>query len=80
LAHSKKQDQAILKQVERGCADDYFRVVAEEGDERRICGLPPTWLVLETVQPSRGQICNYTQYVQRDHNLSVSFASATFER
>jgi AmmeMemoRadiSam system protein B len=80
LTHSEKQDQAILQQAEGAVADDYFRVVAAEGDERRICGLSPTWTVLEAAQPSRGRTLNYAQYVQDDRNLSVSFASVAFYR
>lgn len=80
LTHSRKQDQAILKQTERGVADEYFRVIAEESDERRICGLPPTWTVLEATRPSLGRTLNYAQYVQPDHKLSVSFASVAFYR
>jgi len=80
LSQSKKQDHAILKQAERATANDFFRVVAEEGDERRICGLSPTWTVLEAAQPSRGRTLNYAQYVQADHTLSVSFASVAFYR
>ena len=80
LAHSRNRDQAILKQAERAVADEYYRVVAEEGDERRICGLSPTWVTLEAVRPSRGRCLDYTQYVQPDHNLSVSFASMAFYR
>ena len=80
LAHSKKRDQAIIKQAEHGGAADYFAVIAEENDERRICGLSPTWTVLEAAQPSRGRVLNYSQYVQPDHDLSVSFASMAFYR
>jgi AmmeMemoRadiSam system protein B len=80
LTHSRKQDQAILKQTERGRADDYFRAVAAEGDARRICGLSPTWTVLEAARPSRGRTLNYAQYVQSDYDLSVSFASVAFYR
>jgi MEMO1 family protein len=80
LSHSKKQDQALLTQAERAAANEYFRMVAEEGDERRICGLSPTWTVLEAAKPSRGRTLNYTQYVQPDHDLSVSFASMAFYR
>jgi AmmeMemoRadiSam system protein B len=80
LVHSKKQDQAILHQAERAVPDEFYRVVADEGDERRICGLSPTWTVLEAAKPSRGHMLNYAQYVQADHNLSVSFASVAFYR
>ncbi|MGH7172592.1 MAG: AmmeMemoRadiSam system protein B, partial [Gemmataceae bacterium] len=56
----------------------YFRVIADERDARRICGLPPTYLVLKTLHPSRGEVLHYDQYVHPDGFESVSFASVVF--
>jgi AmmeMemoRadiSam system protein B len=78
LAESRAQDEAILRQAEAADADGYFRVIADEGDRRRICGLPPTWTVLQAVRPSRGQVLHYDQHVHPRGAESVSFASAAF--
>jgi AmmeMemoRadiSam system protein B len=80
LTHSEKQDRAVLRRAEGAAADEFYQAVAEEGDARRICGLSPTWTVLAAAQPSRGRTLHYAQYVQPDHNLSVSFASVAFYR
>ena len=80
LEHSRLQDQAILRQTEKADANGYFAVVEEEGDERRICGLPPTWLVLEAARPGKGRLLHYDQYVHPHGFESVSFASAVFDR
>ncbi len=80
LAHSRKQDQAILARAEMADSTGYFRVIREEGDERRICGLPPTWLVLQAAQPGKGRVLAYDQYVHPKGNESVSFASVVFDR
>ena len=56
----------------------YFRVIADERDARRICGLPPTYLGLQALQPSRGEVLHYDQYVHPDGFESVSFASVVF--
>jgi AmmeMemoRadiSam system protein B len=56
----------------------YFRILAEENDARRICGLPPTYTVLQALRPSRGEVLHYDQYVHPDGFESVSFASAVF--
>ena len=72
------QDQAILNRAEAADPAGYFRVIAEEGDDRRICGLPPTWLVLQAVRPSRGRVLHYDQYVHPRGSESVRFASAAF--
>jgi AmmeMemoRadiSam system protein B len=78
LTQSRERDQAILRRAEAADVDGYFRVIAEEGDARRICGLPPTWTVLKAAMPTRGRVLHYDQYVHPRGSESVSFASAAF--
>jgi AmmeMemoRadiSam system protein B len=78
LADSRQRDQAILKRAEAADAAGYFGVIADEGDGRRICGLPPTYTVLEALRPGRGQVLHYDQYVHPRGQESVSFASVGF--
>ncbi|MBX9628048.1 MAG: AmmeMemoRadiSam system protein B [Gemmataceae bacterium] len=78
LAASRRQDEAILKQVEAADPAGYFGVVAAEEDRRRICGLPPTWLTLEAVRPRAGRVLHYQQYAHPKGHESVSFAAAGF--
>ena len=80
LAHSRAQDGAILNRAEAADAAGYFRVIAEEGDARRICGLPPTYLALEALRPGHGRVLHYDQYVHPQRHESVSFASVGFYR
>jgi AmmeMemoRadiSam system protein B len=79
LAHSRTQDQAILAQAEKANTSGYFEAIRDEGDERRICGLPPTWLVLQAAKPRSGRLLHYEQYVHPKGHESVSFASMTFD-
>jgi AmmeMemoRadiSam system protein B len=80
LAQSRRQDEALLARAQAGDPAGYFRVIAAEGDQRRICGLPPTYTVLEAVRPSGGKLLHYEQYVHPRGAESVSFASAAFYR
>lgn len=80
LKHSRSMDEAILCQAEAADATNYFRVIANEADRRRICGLPPTYLALEALHPSRGKLLHYDQYVHPRGFESVSFASVAFDR
>jgi len=75
LEHSRRQDQALLEQVVQADQTGYFRILAEEGDQRRICGFPPTWLVMAVTQPRCGKLLHYAQYVHPQGYESVSFAS-----
>ncbi len=78
LRHSKKQDLAILRQAEEVRPAAYYRVIADENDDRSICGLPPTFTLLEAIRPKRGQLLHYDQYVESRGQESVSFASMVF--
>ncbi len=78
LAHSRAQDQAILGRAAAADPVGYFGVIAEEQDGRRICGLPPTWTVLEALRPRHGKVLHYDQYVHPRGQESVSFASVGF--
>jgi MEMO1 family protein len=78
LDHSKGQDHALLRQAEAVDPEGYFKVIAAEGDNRRICGLPPTYLTLQAAKPRQGKLQHYDQYVAPDGSQSVSFASVSF--
>lgn len=80
LEHSRRQDEALMGHAERADADGYFQLIADEEDERRICGLSPTWLTLTAARPARGRLVHYEQYVHPEGYESVSFAGMVFER
>ncbi len=78
LEASRKKDDAILEMIAKADPASYFETIAAEGDARRICGLPPTYLTLEATRPSRGKVLHYQQFVHPEGHESVSFAAATF--
>ncbi len=67
-----------MRYAEGADASGYFRLVADEGDRRRICGLGPTYTVLEAARPAHGRLLHYDQYVHPLGYESVSFASMAF--
>ena len=79
LSESRAQDDAILRACAAADPAAYFRVVAAEGDRRRICGLPPTWVTLAAARPSSGRLLHYGRYVHPRGHESVSFASMAFD-
>ena len=79
LTHSHERDHAILREAERADPKGYFRVIAEESDARRICGLPPTYTLLEALKPGRGRVLHYGRHVHPRGFESVSFASVAFD-
>ncbi len=80
LRHSRAKDEEILKQAESADPAGLFQVIAGERDRRRICGLPPTFTLLEAIRPGHGKLLHYDQYVHPRGLESVSFASVAFYR
>jgi MEMO1 family protein len=78
LDHSRKQDHELLASLEAVDRHRFFRVVHAEQDERRICGFPPTYTLMSVLEPERGKLLHYDQYVEPRGFESVSFASLGF--
>jgi len=78
LSRSRNLDQTIVRHAENVDTASYFRTIAEEGDARRICGLPPTYTLLEAVRPRSGKLLHYDQYLHPKGHESVSFASIAY--
>ena len=75
LAEQGECDRQLLEAVCRGDGAEVFRHVARRKDRDRICGLSPTYIMLEVVGPVRGEVLKYDQAVEPDGSSCVSFAS-----
>ncbi len=80
LAELSDDDHKLLQLAGRGDSDGVFSHVADQSDDRRICGLPPTYTMLEVLRPKRGELLKYDQAVEPDGTSCVSFASMAFYR
>ena len=78
LEHSRKQDQRLLDRLVHGDRQGFCEVLYAEQDARRICGFPPTYTLLSVLEPKRGRVLSYDQYVEPNGFESVSFASVGF--
>lgn len=71
-------DQQLLARACAGDSAGWFEHVANCDDRHRICGLAPTYTMLEAMQPQRGELLKYDQAVAEDGTSCVSFASVAF--
>jgi MEMO1 family protein len=78
LKEQELDDQRLLEAACRGDAAEFFRHVARQKDRNRICGLAPTYTMLEVLQPARGELLKYAQAVEPDGSSCVSFASVAY--
>lgn len=69
------KDREMLSLVERGDAKGFFDYVRAERDSRRICGLPPIYVGLRVLEPVRGVLVDYRQWVDPQGFGAVTFAS-----
>ena len=72
------EDQALLDAVARMDAEGLFQVIAEHQDRRRICGFPPTYMLLSTMPATAGMVLKYDQAIEPAMQLMVSYASVVF--
>jgi hypothetical protein len=54
-------DAALLATVAAGDAAAFYRLLADERDERRVCGLPPIYTLLRLCGEVRGEVLGYEQ-------------------
>jgi len=82
LAEQARDDRQLLDKACAGDADAVFRHVAEQNDRARICGLAPTYVMLEVLraayEASSGRLLHYHQAVAPQRAACVSFASVGF--
>jgi AmmeMemoRadiSam system protein B len=73
-----QDDYALLAAAARIDASGFFQVIAEHQDRRRICGFPPTYLLLRTMPATTGTLLKYSQTVEAATQSMVSYASVVF--
>ena len=66
-ANDKKSIEAMLN----GDPAKFFEISREESDSRRICGLPPTYLMLRLLEGAKGDSFGYDQCPADDQNASA---------
>lgn len=67
-------DAALLATVTAGDAAALYRLLADEHDERRVCGLPPIYTMLRLCGRARGEVRGYEQ-CPADNGSRVSVAA-----
>jgi MEMO1 family protein len=72
------EDHALLTAAARMDAEGFFRIIAEHQDRRRICGFPPTFILLSTMPASAGTLLKYDQAIDPATQSMVSYASVAF--
>jgi AmmeMemoRadiSam system protein B len=71
------EDSTSLEAIDSGNADAFLEVSRSESDRRRICGLPPIYLMLKLVEGASGISMAYSQCPADVANTSVVSIAGT---
>lgn len=78
LAEVEKADKELLQALATCDAGAFFRLISDVRDTWKICGCSPNYMLLQTLQPTRGEIMHYAQWDERERASAVTFASVAF--
>lgn len=78
LAEVEKADKELLQALATCDAGEFFRLISDVRDTWKICGCSPDYMLLQTLQPTRGEIMHYAQWDERERASAVTFASVAF--
>jgi AmmeMemoRadiSam system protein B len=74
-AKLREDDEKLVHAVGWGSANEFFAQLRAERDARRVCGLPPIYLMLRLLEDGRGETVRYEQCpADRDGGSLVSIA------
>jgi hypothetical protein len=72
------EDRDLLKFVEKVDAEGFYHCLCREKDRRRVCGLPPIYILLQSINAREGKLLKYSQSMDSATQSAVSFASLAF--
>ena len=75
----KTEDLALIETIKRGDPDAFFAHIANERDERKICGLAPIYTQLELLRDHRARLLMHDIAMEPQTESAVSFASLAID-
>ncbi|MGH8012296.1 MAG: MEMO1 family protein, partial [Candidatus Binataceae bacterium] len=76
---TKRADLALIDNIRRGDPEGFFTAIANERDQRKICGLSPMYTQLELLRGHRGRLLTHDIAMEPQTESLVSFASLALE-
>ncbi|MBV8452224.1 MAG: AmmeMemoRadiSam system protein B [Deltaproteobacteria bacterium] len=75
----KREDLALIENIERGDPDGFFADIAKDRDARKICGLAPMYTQLELLRDHPARLLMHDIAMEPQTESAVSFASLAIE-
>lgn len=74
----KAKDIESLQLAGKMNTSGFLDSIRQDEDERRVCGFPPIYTMLETINAKQSHLLHYNQVAVDNQNSTVSFASMVF--
>ncbi len=74
----EEKDREMLRFVEKMDAEGFYSFILREKDQRKICGLPAVYSLLNVLEAKEGDLLRYDQAFTAETQSVVSFASLAF--
>lgn len=78
LSSAIAKDREMLRKVEEGDAEGFYSYIASENDSRHICGLPPIYALVKTLEGRRGRLVDHCHWFDPQEGSAVTFAGLVF--
>lgn len=75
----KRKDREMLESILSPDAEAFFKYIASERDERRICGFPALYTMLHLLDGEKGRLLSHSHAVMDQTGSFVTYASAVFQ-
>ncbi len=79
IQNVKRQDREMLESILSSDPDGFFRYIASEQDQRRICGFPALYTLLHLLDGAKGRLLAHRHTVMDQTGSFVTYASVVFE-
>lgn len=76
LSIVESEDRELLTKIEAADAEGFFRAISANFDARRICGLPPIYVLLSSLSAEKATVTHYAQWQEKTTRSAVTFAGA----
>lgn len=79
LAWVESEDRALISPLEQADSMGFFREIAKNHDQRRICGFSPMYTLVAALDGVQGRLLRYDRSDEAQTQSAVSFASLVFD-
>jgi AmmeMemoRadiSam system protein B len=78
LEEVARSDHDLLDAACRGDANEFYRLLARDGNRHNVCGHAAIYTLLSVLPDLAGEVLHYDQAVRPDGSETVTFAAAAF--